>query len=250
VRTPTSRTALALTLSALGVIAATGAGGQTPPIAPGIDPEINKPFEKPDVKDYVKRFEAETREVYARRDAIVAALGLKPGMYVADLGAGTGAFTRPIAEKVGREGRVYAVDIAPAFLAHIADDAKRRGLSQVRTVRGTQDSTGLSENSIDLVFACDVYHHLERPDRVLASVRNALRPGGRLVVIDFDKVKGRSSEFVLKHVRADKAAFAAEIQAAGFVPDPLPNPPALKENFFMRFRKSDAAPKPSGPVGG
>jgi ubiquinone/menaquinone biosynthesis C-methylase UbiE len=232
------------------VTAAPRAGGQTPPRAPGLDPEINKPFEKPDVKDYVKRFEAETREVYARREAIVAALGLKPGMSVADLGAGTGAFTRPIAEKVGREGRVYAVDIAPAFLKHIADDAKRRGLTQVRTVRGTQDTTGLSENSVDLVFACDVYHHLERPERVLASVRQALRPGGRLVVIDFDKVKGKSSEFVLKHVRGDRATFAAEIRAAGFVPDPLPNPPALAENFVLRFRKSDAAPKGAGPVGG
>src|SRR5207248_11482611 len=161
-----------------------------------------------------------------------------------------GAFTRLIAEKVGRDGRVYAVDIAPAFLKHIADDAKRLGLPQVRTVRGTQDSTGLSESSVDLVFACDVYHHLERPERTLASVRQALRPGGRLVASDFDKVKGKSSEFVLRHVRADRSTFASEIQAAGFTPDPSPNPPPLKAHFFLRFRKSDAVPKASGPVGG
>jgi ubiquinone/menaquinone biosynthesis C-methylase UbiE len=230
------------------VVALPRAGAQTPGTAPGQDPDINKQFVNPDVKEFVKRFETESREVYARRQAIVAALGLKRGMYVADVGAGTGLFSRLIAEKVGKEGRVYAVDIAPAFLKHIADEAKRLGLSQVRAVRGTQDTTGLSENSVDLVFLCDVYHHLERPGRTLASIRQALRPGGRLVVIDFDKVKGRSTAFVLKHVRAEKSVFVSEITAAGFTPDPLPNPPALQENFILRFRKADA-PSPPEPVG-
>src|SRR5206468_208164 len=80
--------------------------------------------------------------------------------------------------------------------------------------------------------------------RTLASLRKALKPGGRLVVVDFDRVKGKSTEFVLKHVRADRATFAAEIRAAGFLPDPVANPPGLTENFFLRFRKN-----PKGEAG-
>ena len=180
------------------------------------DPKINEAFKKPDVKAYIKRFESDDREVYARRHEIVAALGLKPGMAVADIGAGTGLFTRLMAEKVGAEGKVYAVDIAPEFLAHIAADAKKHRRKQIVTVQGNQETTHLPRKSLDLVFLSDVYHHLERPEKMLASLRQALKPGGKLVVVEFDRVPGRSSEFVLKHVRAGKDVFIKEIESAGF----------------------------------
>ena len=79
------------------------------------DPKINEPFMKPDLKAYIKRFESNDREPYAKRHEIVAALGLVRGMSVADVGAGTGFFTRLFSEKVGETGKVYAVDIAPSF---------------------------------------------------------------------------------------------------------------------------------------
>src|SRR5262245_47107817 len=119
---------------------------------PKADPKINEPFRKPDVKAYVKRFETESRENYAHRHEIVAALGLEPGMAVADIGAGTGLFTRMFAEQVGPTGRVYAVEIARPFLNHIAADARKRRQPQVVTVLGSQDSTNLPEGSVDLVF--------------------------------------------------------------------------------------------------
>ena len=71
-----------------------------------------------------------------------------------------------------------------------------------------------------------MYHHLEKPEKTLASIHQALRPGGRLVVIEFDRVEGKSSAFVLKHVRASQAVFRKEIEAAGFSAIPTPNPPA------------------------
>ncbi len=201
--------------------------------------DINKSFENPDVDEFVARFENESREVYARRGEIVAALGLKPGMAVADVGAGTGLFTRLFADAVGPEGRVYAVDIAQPFLDHIAKEAKERGQEQVRTIRGTQDSTNLPEGSVDAVFLADTYHHLEKPADVLASIHRALKPGGRLFVVEFDRREGQSTEFILKHVRADRGTFVREIRSAGFEPIEVESAPELKENFFAAFRKSD-----------
>ena len=91
------------------------------------------------MKGFIKKFESDDREVYAKRKEIVAALGLTPGMAVADVGAGTGLFTRLFAEKVGPTGKVYAVDIAPDFLAHIAAEAQEAWTSpQVVTVLGSQ----------------------------------------------------------------------------------------------------------------
>jgi ubiquinone/menaquinone biosynthesis C-methylase UbiE len=232
--------------SAIIVFMAVSLGiSQTAPPPSKTDSKINEPFQKPDVKGFIKRFESDDREVYAKRNEIVSALSILPGMTVADVGAGTGLFTRLFAERVGKTGRVYAVDIAPRFLTHIAAEAKKHGRSQVVTVQGSQISTNLPRESVDLVFLCDVYHHLENPEKSLASIRQALKSNGRLVVIDFDRVEGRSADFVLKHVRASQDVFRKEIEAAGFSFEPAKKSPVLKENFFLRFEKSSISPKRS-----
>jgi ubiquinone/menaquinone biosynthesis C-methylase UbiE len=222
---------------AAAVVGSTAGQAQTEAKKSRVDPKINAAFQKPDVKEYIKRFEAESRENYAQRHEIVAALGLEPGMAVADIGAGTGFFTRLFAEKVGPKGKVYAVDIAEPFLKHIDAQAKKSAHRHVVTVLGSQDSINLPPGTVDLAFLSDVYHHFEKPEKVLASIHRAFRPGGRLVVIEFDRAEGRSSAFVLKHVRASQAVFRKEIEDAGFAVIPTPNPPKLKENFFLRFEK-------------
>ena len=243
-RSSLSRAAIVLATSASIVLMAVSWGrSQTAARPSKTDSKINEPFKKPNVKGFIKKFESDDREVFAKRNEIVAALALSPGMVVADIGAGTGLFTRLFAEKVGKTGRVYAVDVAPRFLAHIAAEAKQHGQSQVVTVHATQLSTNLPRESVDLVFLCDVYHHLENPEKTLASIRQALKPEGRLVVIDFDRVEGRSAEFVLKHVRASQDVFRKEIEAAGFWFEPVRKPPTFKENFFLRFEKSSTSPK-------
>src|SRR5215469_6372148 len=153
-----------------------------------VRPGINKPFESPDVKEYVGKFEVESREVYAKRKEIVAACGLKPGMAVADIGAGTGLLTRMFAQAVGPTGKVYAVDIAPKFVEYVEKSCKGAGLKNVQGVVCTPTSAKLPEGSVDLVFICDTYHHFEFPQRTLASLHRALRPGGRLVLVDFQRV--------------------------------------------------------------
>jgi ubiquinone/menaquinone biosynthesis C-methylase UbiE len=225
------RIGLALVAGASVVVLAATAGRtqtQTTESTPKskADPKINDAFKKPDVKQYVKKFESEDRENYAMRHEIVAALKLVPGMAVADIGAGTGFFTRLFAEKVGPAGKVYAVDIAPRFLEHIAADAKTRRQGQVVTILGSQDSTNLPSESVDLVFLSDVYHHLEKPERTIASIRQALRPGGRLVVIDFDRVEGLPQGDRGGRVRLD--------------PDPQLPPPERKLLPALREARDDA----------
>src|SRR5437899_6323588 len=91
-----------------------------------VRPGINKPFENPDLKDYLQKFEGESREIAAHSKEITAACKIKPGMVIADVGAGTGLFTRKFASEVGPKGKVFAVDISQTFLRHIEKTCKEK----------------------------------------------------------------------------------------------------------------------------
>lgn len=208
------------------------AGGQDKSVKPG----INDPFKNPDVKDFQGKFEVESREVFANREKVVAACKLKPGMVVADIGAGTGLFTRLFAKEVGANGQVFAVDIAPKFLEHVQKTSREAGLRNVTPVLCNPDAVDLPPASIDLAFVCDTYHHFEFPERTLASLFRAMRAGGRLVVIDFVRIPGTSSEWVLGHVRAGQEVVEKEIIASGFEKAGEVKE-LLKENYLVVFTK-------------
>jgi len=199
-------------------------------------PGINTRFLSPDldVDRYVGVFEGESREIARNLDAIVGALGLRPGLRVADVGAGTGLFLEPLSKAVGPEGEVHALDISPRFVEFLESRAAELGLENVAASLCGERDVGLSEGSIDLVFICDTYHHFEYPEQTLASIRRALAPGGSLVVVDFERIPGVSSEWLLDHVRADKATFTAEIVAAGFTFEEELEA-GLDENYMIRF---------------
>lgn len=203
-----------------------------------VKPGINDKFLDPDLKveEWTQKFEVESREIYHQRDKIVTALDLKPGMAMADIGAGTGLFTLPFAQAVGPQGQVYAVEIAKNFLEHIRARAARASAANVQTVLGTDKSVQLPEASIDLAFICDVYHHFEFPQASLATLQRALKPGGTLVLIDFKRIPGVSSDFILGHVRAGQEVFEAEITAAGFE-KVTQIEGLLEENYFVKFRR-------------
>jgi len=203
----------------------------------GADPDINRPYQDPDYAQWVERFERPGREVYDQRKAIVAASGIQPGMQVADIGAGTGLFTMLFAHTVGNNGHVFAVDISRTFLNNLEQRAKRESLNNVTTIENNQTDARLPTGSIQLAFVCDTYHHFEQPRAMLASIHRALKPGGSLVVIDFERIEGMSSPWVLDHVRADKKSVIQEIEAAGF--RLVADKKLLKENFFLRFKKLD-----------
>lgn len=235
------RTPLFLAVLALAACHAPRSEPAPAPAAPleSVKPGINKDFLDPalDPQRFVERFETESREIYTERAAITALLGLKPGQRVADIGAGTGLFTFPFAELVGPKGKVYAVDIAPAFVERIGATAIERKLPQVEGVVCAEDDVRLPARSIDIAFVCDTYHHFEYPVRTLASLHRALRSGGELVVIDFHRIEGVSRDWCIQHVRAGQEVFAAEIMAAGFEPVAQVQVPGLKENYVLRFRK-------------
>lgn len=212
-----------------------------------VNPGINDPFKNPDVEKYAKTFEGESREVFVNRDKVVKALALKPGTVVADVGAGTGLYTRLLAREVGRDGQVYAVDIAPKFLEHVQKTSRDAGLKNVTPVLCNFDSVDLPPNSVEVAFVCDTYHHFEFPEKTMLSLHRALKPGGRLVVIDFHRVPGKSSDWALKHVRAGQEVVEKEIGSFGFKKtDEVKD--LFKDNYFVTFTKQKADPPPvKGP---
>jgi len=215
------------------VLFLTVTSAQEQSVAPG----INKPYEQTDVAASIGRFEKEGRDVYDHRQEVVAACALKPGMAVADIGAGTGLFTRLFSPLVGDQGRVYSVDITEKFVKHIEQTAVKQGLRNIVGVVCDEKSVKLQSESIDLAFTSDVYHHLEFPQNSLESIHRALRPGGQLIVIDYERIEGKSPEWTLKHVRAGKEVVVNEVTAAGFkFLDE--KPVGLRETYFIRFEKS------------
>ncbi|HET7764584.1 MAG TPA: methyltransferase domain-containing protein [Burkholderiales bacterium] len=204
----------------------------------GAKPEINRPYVvDTDVARWNRTFENERREVYVKRDEIVAAAGAKPGMTVADIGAGTGLFTMLFADAVKPGGSVYAVDISQAFVDYIQETAKKRRVRNVTAVLTDGTDVKLPEGSVDLAYLSDVYHHFEHPAETLASIRKALKPGGRMVVVDYERIPGVTPAARVAHVRLDKRTAISEIEAAGF--SLLEEKKKLmRQNYFLVFAKS------------
>lgn len=203
----------------------------------GADPKINERFYDPNVGEWTTRFEGESREIYARRSDIVVASGAQPGMTVADVGAGTGFMAMLFARHVGPSGRVIAADISKAFLLAINLRAKNEGIPNLTTVLGTQSETGLPPDSADIVFTSDVYHHFEQVAATLASIKRALKPGGRFIVVDFERIPGVTPQNTLDHVRAGKETVIEEVAAAGFRLREEVKSLGLKTNYYLIFER-------------
>ena len=116
---------------------------------------------------------------------LVQLLELKPGMTVADVGAGFGAWTMAFARWIGPSGRVYATDVGAAQLAALRSAVERERLSNVTVLEGAVSATNLPPGCCDAILMRDAYHHLTQPSDIVSSLAASLRPGGRLAVIDF-----------------------------------------------------------------
>ena len=200
-----------------------------------VRPGINRYYENPNWQQWVSTFERQGREVYDKRHAIVEASGVSSGMVVADIGAGTGLFTRLFAERVGPGGRVYAVDISQPFIENILKSAHYQGFTNVEGVVNSHKGVSLPTDSIELAFLVDTYHHFEYPASMLASIHLSLKSGGRLIVIDFRRDPQYSSQWVMGHVRAGKDVVIEEITRAGF--RLIDDKALLRTNFYLVFSK-------------
>lgn len=187
------RQALRLAISLLIGAVPIGALAQAPPryesIAPSAD-GIGKRYMGREIAQvmgwqgaaWLERAEREQEE---RTDLLLPELHLTAGMAVADVGAGTGYITRRMARIVGPRGVVYAVDVQPEMIRLLTDMSRRDKLDQIHPVLGADDDVRLPAASIDVAVMVDVYHELERPYEVLASIVRALRPGGRVVFVEY-----------------------------------------------------------------
>lgn len=191
-----------------------------------LSPKVNESIGK-NTKKAMARFDSPNRDVVKNSAEILKACELKPGTEVADVGAGSGLHARLFAGEVAPEGKVYAVEIFQEMLDHIAAQCETQKISNVVCILGTTTSSKLAPGSVDVAFSCNTYHHFEYPFKMLASISEALRPGGRLILID-DKKK-------TKHVRADKATVIDEVKQAGFTFIDEKN--FSKRNFLARFEK-------------
>ncbi|BCS31501.1 hypothetical protein TBR22_A07020 [Luteitalea sp. TBR-22] len=127
------------------------------------------------------------REAEERPSLAIKALQLRPGMVVADFGAGSGYYTERLARAVGPTGKVLAVDLQPEMLEMVGRRAKKAGLTNIELVRSTPEDPRLPAGGVDLILMVDVYHELASPQRVLRAMKAALSPTGRIAILEFRK---------------------------------------------------------------
>lgn len=206
-------------------------------IETNVNPGINNYYYDADFEQWRSTFESTGREVFDQQATILQSLSIKPGMDIADIGAGTGLYTIPFAQQVGNKGTVYAVDISEPFVRNIELRAKENNLDNVSGIVNNQKSTNLPVNSIDLAFICNTYHHFEYPQTTLNSIYKALRSDGKLNIIDYRKVQGISSNWVMRHVRIDKNAVIKEVESNNFIL--IEDKNILHSNYYLTFRKKN-----------
>ncbi|MGE0360978.1 MAG: methyltransferase domain-containing protein [Vicinamibacterales bacterium] len=192
--------------------------GQTAPAMPGHQPppgadHMQHRFDDPE--RYAKGFDDPARDAWQMPDRVIAALALKPGDRVADIGAGTGYFSTRLARAAARP-TVFAADIEPAMVGYLAKRAAAEGLANMRAVQASATSPQLPE-PVDVVLVVDTFHHIGNRTAYFAGLRRQLRPGGRVAIVDFRK--DAPGDGPPAHFRFTPDQITAEMSAAGYVLD-------------------------------
>ena len=164
-----------------------------------------------DADKWAKVFDDPERDAWQKPHEVIKALGLKPDAVVADIGAGTGYFSVRFANMLPK-GRVYAVDTEPDMVKHLAKRAQDAKLANITAVLGTPDDPRLPEKA-DLIILVDVYHHIDDRERYFRQLHDSLKPGGRLVVIDF---RMNAPQGPPKSARIAPDRVKAELKRAGY----------------------------------
>lgn len=201
----------------------------------GWDPEFDRLPTENDVDEWIERFENESGEVFANRNEIVQACDIEPGMKIADVGADTGVFTLLFAEATGPRGTVYAVDLKPELISHVAAHAVQEGRHNVIARLCTKKDVNLPENGLDLVFVGEAYRFMDFPEDIMAGIYAALRDEGWLVMVAFVPLPAVTPGAAAAAIEAGKQSLIEEIEAYGF--EWFDEADILEESHFLRFRK-------------
>jgi predicted methyltransferase len=140
-----------------------------------------------DPKAYMQALEDPKRDEYQKPHEVLSALNIKPGEVIADIGAGTGYFTFRLAHFVGEKGKVYAVDVSSDMIRHINRRIRETNAANVVSILAELDDPLLPDRSVNRFFICDVWHHVENQSKYLSLMKKMLKPGGEVVMIDFNK---------------------------------------------------------------
>ena len=174
------------------------------------------------------------REAEEAPDQALDALGIRAGMVVADVGAGTGYMSLRMARRVGPTGKVYANDLQPEMLLKLHTKSQREKLSNVETVQGTESDPKLPPNTMDLVLLVDVYHEFSQPQAMLDKIRESLKPDGRLVLLEYRKEDPKVP--IRPEHKMSVAEVKTEVEAEGYKLDQVIE--KLPRQHIIIFRKA------------
>ena len=166
--------------------------------------------------DWLERPERESEE---NVEGALDAIALRPGMTVAEVGAGTGYVALRMAKRVGPGGKVYANDLQPEMLGLLRNNAARGGITNVETVLGSETDPNLPAGQMDLIILVDVYHEFSQPQKMLQGIRRALKPNGRLVQLEYRKEDPNVP--ILPDHKMSVAEAKTEVEAEGFQLQPV-----------------------------
>ena len=237
-----ARAAVALVATALALVVPQTAAPQTRETRAAQVPSPRAPLFPP---EDIGLLEVPDRDLWQKPDRIMDALGIADASVVADIGAGGGWFTVRLARRVGPNGRVYAQDVQRAMDTVLGRRIQREGLTQVRRILGTPTDPRLPPGALDAVLMVGVVHEI--PDRVafFRHVRAALRPTGRVGVVDFTEGDGGPGPAAAE--RVDRALVVREAEAAGL--EWVPSESFLPYQYFLIFRPSASATPGDAPRG-
>ncbi len=182
-----------------------------------------------DPEEYIKLLESERRVEALQVPRVIESLKVGSGDKIADIGSGSGLFTRPLAKKTGNKGLVYAIDIDPALLKHVEQTARQEKLVNVKTILAAEDDPKLPE-PVDLIVIIDTLHHIKNQDVYLKTIKKYLRQDGRIAIIDFSKTWPAGHE-QMKYTLDDlhgwtKAAGLVRVESFDF----------LENDFFVVYK--------------